>query len=89
MANREEVLLGIEDQQGELAMLGALDFEDEEPDFLPCPACGGEGGLLGTLGTRNHYRCRQCGAEYSSIVPSDEMVPVPVPVRVFDPDETL
>jgi hypothetical protein len=89
MADREEVLQGIEDRQGELAMLGALDFEDEEPDFLPCPVCGGEGGLLGILGSRMHYRCRHCGADFSSVEPSAEMAPVPVPVRVFDPDETL
>lgn len=31
----------------------------------PCPACCGEGVPLGTLGTWNHYRCRQCGMNFS------------------------
>lgn len=31
-----------------------------------CPACGGFNiEHLGTLGTREHYRCRSCGAVFS------------------------
>jgi len=29
-----------------------------------CPACGGEGILLGALGNLVHYRCRNCGAQF-------------------------
>lgn len=37
--------------------------EDEEP--VPCPACGGDGGLLGKLGSLSHYSCRNCGMQFS------------------------
>lgn len=30
-----------------------------------CPSCGGQGGVLGTLGFLRHFRCRDCGAEFS------------------------
>jgi hypothetical protein len=30
-----------------------------------CPSCGGQGGILGTLGFLRHFRCRDCGAEFS------------------------
>jgi len=30
-----------------------------------CPHCGGQGVLLGTLGKRVHFRCRDCGADFS------------------------
>ena len=33
-----------------------------------CPACSGGYGIeLGTLGARVHYRCRNCGAEFSRL----------------------
>ena len=34
---------------------------DDEP---VCPACGGEGTHLGTLGSRSWFRCRQCGLDF-------------------------
>jgi len=33
---------------------------------MRCPACSGEGILLGSLGAREHFRCRACGADFSS-----------------------
>jgi RecJ-like exonuclease len=30
-----------------------------------CPACGGTGQMIGKLGSRTHYRCRQCGMDFS------------------------
>lgn len=30
-----------------------------------CPECGGPGMHLGTLGRREHYRCRNCGLGFS------------------------
>lgn len=37
-----------------------LDFGmADDPD--PCPACGGEPVLLGSLGRTPHLRCRNCG----------------------------
>lgn len=32
---------------------------------VSCPTCDGDGVLLGTLGRRTHYRCRQCGLNFS------------------------
>ena len=37
---------------------------------MTCPACGGEGVLLGSLGNLAHYRCRNCGAQFSEKVRS-------------------
>jgi hypothetical protein len=34
--------------------------EDDEP--RECPMCGGPSGVMGTLGKRTHYNCRNCGA---------------------------
>lgn len=41
-----------------------------------CPQCGGPGSLIGALGTRDHYRCRDCGWDYSVAIHN---------VRVFAP----
>lgn len=38
---------------------------DDTDDAPTCPACGGPGVLLGTLGRLEHFRCRDCGAEFS------------------------
>jgi uncharacterized protein (DUF983 family) len=38
---------------------------------LNCPICGGEGYLLGRLGSKFHCRCRDCGIEWSGEVPAD------------------
>jgi tRNA(Ile2) C34 agmatinyltransferase TiaS len=31
-----------------------------------CPACGGEGVLLGQLGELIYFRCRRCGSDFCS-----------------------
>jgi hypothetical protein len=53
-----------------LAFAGFEDDDDEDfgfEDELPsCPACGGPGMLLGTLGNLTHYRCRNCGMDYNN-----------------------
>lgn len=42
------------------------DFEEEqEYEVANCPACDGPGMLLGQLGNRLHYRCRNCGLDFS------------------------
>lgn len=33
---------------------------------MTCPACNGELFELGTLGNRQHYRCRACGIDCST-----------------------
>lgn len=45
--------------------------------MLGCPQCGGAGVPMGALGTRDHYRCRDCGWDYSVSVAN---------VRVFAPE---
>jgi transposase-like protein len=37
-----------------------------------CPVCGGPGVLLGTLGRRTHYRCRDCGMDFSTTDPDTD-----------------
>lgn len=40
-------------------------IEDCDERLHVCPECLGEGRLLGTLGSTDHYRCRDCGWEWS------------------------
>jgi tRNA(Ile2) C34 agmatinyltransferase TiaS len=35
-------------------------------DYVHCPMCGGPGGSLGSLGSLAWFRCRNCGADFSS-----------------------
>ena len=44
-------------------------FEDEEAS---CPQCSGPGIPLGSLGSRAHYRCRDCGMGFSHDKAEDE-----------------
>lgn len=57
-AARDEIFAGEEDPGFEY-------FEAEEPET--CEVCGGPVGLLGTLGTRDHFQCRNCGMGYSRL----------------------
>lgn len=51
---------------GDPSLIPPYDVEpDEEFDIANCPACEGPGMLLGVLGTRTHYRCRNCGLDFS------------------------
>ena len=34
---------------------------------MGCPMCGGPGVELGALGFRVHFRCRDCGMEFSHV----------------------
>jgi len=38
-----------------------------ENDEATCPACGGSGIPLGHLGSRSHFRCRNCGLDFSRV----------------------
>jgi transcription elongation factor Elf1 len=44
-----------------------VDLEEAEAyrNQYACPACGGPGVALGTLGYRLHLRCRDCGMDFS------------------------
>lgn len=39
--------------------------EEEHEDTQECPACEGTGEGMGSLGSRKHYRCRDCGIDFS------------------------
>lgn len=41
-----------------------MDDEDMD-DEVECPECGGPGVPLGNLGSQRHYRCRNCGMDFS------------------------
>ena len=42
-------------------------IEEDEGERAECSLCGGMGTYMGTLGNLDldHYRCRDCGIEYS------------------------
>lgn len=42
------------------------ELEDYARQLAACPACNGDGSSLGVLGNLIHYRCRDCGAQYST-----------------------
>lgn len=42
-----------------------MHYEDDGEDTNPCPVCQGPLVVLGDLGNRRHYRCRNCGSETS------------------------
>lgn len=44
---------------------------DEPLDNPECPACGGPGVPLGSLGRRMHFRCRNCGYDFSQEPPAE------------------
>lgn len=45
-----------------------IDNDDSNIDYVHCPACDGPGVLLGQLGNRIHYRCRNCGMDFNEKV---------------------
>ena len=45
------------------------ELESAAQEFCACPMCGGHGNSLGLLGALHHFRCRQCGADFSREVP--------------------
>ena len=52
---------------------GAVRAPEPFPDELcSCPACGAQNSPMGFLGALAHFRCRQCGADYSQ--PSDRVL---------------
>jgi len=44
--------------------MAQLDDDDIEPDWDPCPRCGGHAKLLGHMNQVTHLRCRDCGWDY-------------------------
>lgn len=45
---------------------------EPEPEYVSCHLCDGPGSLLGVLGTREHFRCRNCGMDFSRAVRASE-----------------
>jgi hypothetical protein len=47
------------------------DFSEPEINAVAaCPVCAGEGNHIGDLGQRRHFRCRDCGIDFSSELPA-------------------
>jgi transposase-like protein len=46
----------------------AYDYNWDEPELESpaCPLCHGDGVHMGDLGARSHYRCRDCGMQFST-----------------------
>lgn len=45
---------------------------DEREERAPaCPLCGGQGVLLGRLGSRAWWRCHGCGIGFSTTAPAE------------------
>lgn len=67
------VAAGIAKEHG---LLGSrsLDGDDDGDDASDCPACGGVGAHLGTLGNRLHCRCQDCGMDFSTTVQVTQQV---------------
>ena len=58
----------------------ARDEYDDEGDEAPsCPMCSGPGVPLGKLGNRQHYRCRNCGMDFSH--EDEKTTPAPKPKK--------
>lgn len=68
---REGTLVVEEEQSRSHTAFLDDDFADERPT---CPMCGGPGNYLGTLGTRAHFRCENCGMDFSHLVESEPSV---------------
>jgi tRNA(Ile2) C34 agmatinyltransferase TiaS len=41
------------------------EHEMHEHETFFCPVCDGPGMFLGSLGNRDHFRCRDCGMGFS------------------------
>lgn len=44
---------------------GGMGADEPAANEIACPNCGGPGVELGSLGRRAHYRCRNCGTDFS------------------------
>ena len=52
----------------------ALSEDEESGEESPapeCPTCGGPSNVLGSLGNRKHFKCRNCGMQHSTVPPKD------------------
>lgn len=52
-----------------------IDADGCETEARSCSVCGGEAGLLGQLGNRKHFTCRDCGMEFSVLATDPEQQP--------------
>lgn len=50
-------------------VMRAQDYVVEEVVVSMCPACGGANSAMGKLGNLSHFRCQDCGMEYSRDTP--------------------
>ncbi len=60
-------VIGADDTEDAGAGINEDDGDGPGPDMPPdCPACNGPGVAMGGLGNRLHYRCRDCGIDFST-----------------------
>lgn len=45
---------------------GEPGWDPEEEEYTQCPTCEGPGVLMGQLGRRKHFRCQNCGMDFST-----------------------
>jgi hypothetical protein len=60
-----------------MAAAGSKVSKSEDDDLAAgpsCPTCSGPGMLLGNLGSKEHFRCRNCGMGWSHTSPPDDVV---------------
>lgn len=69
------VAAGAAKERGLLGSRSLDDDGDNDADVPDCPACGGVGVPLGTLGNRLHCRCRSCGMDFSEQQPAAQRGP--------------
>jgi tRNA(Ile2) C34 agmatinyltransferase TiaS len=61
--------------------------DDEEDDLTVCPVCAGPVYPLGSLGARQHFRCRNCGLDLSHDPVADEALTQQLAAENDDPSE--
>jgi hypothetical protein len=79
MTNNVKAVFSFLTQQGLLQPYGKDSFkvmtrteqEDNQGDGVFCPNCAGPGVSMGNLGGREHFRCRNCGTDFSQKTAGD------------------
>jgi hypothetical protein len=82
MTNNVKAVFSFLTQQGLLQAYGKDSFkvmtrteqEDNSDSGVFCPNCAGPGVPMGNLGGREHFRCRNCGSDFSQKMASDTKV---------------
>lgn len=60
------------DEQASAGIYRTASEEGFEEESVECPACGGDGIPLGALGNLQHFRCQDCGSQFSHKTAADD-----------------